>query len=103
MQQRGQPALFIATQQVPIVQGGAQASPTVTAKIFRQLAGVRYGICLSRFPGELNTKSWGERSLWNERRTIWLDKRMPALLEVLRVKRPAVKFGEIKIGTKQPR
>ena len=103
MKQRGQPAFFIAAQQAPIVQGTAQTSPTVTAKIFRQLARVRYGICLSRFLGELNTKSGGERSLWNERRTIWLDERMPALLQILRMEWPAVKLGEIKIRTKQPR
>ena len=102
MEQRSQPALVLATQQAPVVQGDTQASPTVTAKVFRQLARVRYGIGLSRFLGELNAKSGGERSLWNKRRTIWLDKRMPALPQILRMKRPAIKLGEIEIGTKQP-
>ena len=102
MEQRSQPALFIATQQAPLVQGGAQASPTVTAKVVRQLARVRYRIGRSGFLGELNAKSGGEGSLWDKRRTIRLDKRKPALLQILRMKRPAVKLGEVEIGTKQP-
>lgn len=102
MEQRSQPALVMASQQAPVVQGGAKASPAVTANVFWQLARVAYGIGLSRFLGELNPKSGGERSLRSKRRPIWLDKRMPALLQILRMKRPAVKLGEIEIGTKQP-
>jgi len=102
MEQRSQPALFMATQRAPVVQGGAQASPTVTAKVVRQLARVRYRIGRSGFLGELNAKSGGEGSLWDKRRTIWLDKRIPALLQILRMKQPAVKRGEVEIGTKQP-
>ena len=103
MKQRGQPASFTAVQQIPFVQGNAQTSPAITSKTFGQLARIRYGIFLLCLPSELNAKSRGERPLRNERRTIRVDKGTPALFEILRVKRAAVKPGEIKIGTKQPR
>src|SRR5690348_16462587 len=103
MQQRGQPAFLITAQQTPIVQRIANALPTVTAKILRELARIRCGIGFPCFPGKLNTKSRGERSLRNERRSVRIDKRTPALFEILRVERAAAKLGQIKIGTKQPR
>lgn len=103
MKQRSQPVSFLAAQQGPFVQGNAQTSPTVAAKIFGQFARIRYSVCLSRFPGELNAKSGRKRPLWNKWQAARLNKRSPALFKILRMKWPAVKVGKIKIRTKQPR
>ena len=102
MKQAGQAGFFLAAQQGPLVQGNAQTSPTVAAKIFGQLTRIRYSIGLSRFPGELNTKSGRKRPLRNKRQTVRLDKRAPARFETLRMQRAAIEVGKIKIGTKHP-
>ena len=102
MKQGSQPGFFLAAQQGPFVQGNAQASPTVAAKTFGKFTRIRYSVCLSRFPGELNTKSGRKRPLRNKWQTVRLDKRAPALFKILRMKRPAIEVGKIKIWTKQP-
>ena len=103
MKQGSQPGFFPAGQEGPFVQGNAQTSPTVAAKTFGQFTRIRYGVCLSRFPGELNAKSGRKRPLRNKWRAARLNKRAPALFKILRMKWPTVKVGKIKIRTKQPR
>jgi len=102
MKQASQPGFLLAAQQGPFVQGNAQTSPTVAAKTFGQVTRIRYGVCLSRFPGELNTKSGRKRPLRNKWRAVRLNKSAPALFEILRMQRAAIEIGKIKIGTKQP-
>lgn len=103
MEQRGQPAFFIAGQQAPAVQCAAKTSPTITAQTLWEVTRVRYGVCLSCFARELDTEPRRESALRNKRGTVRLDKRLPARLDILRMERAAVELGEIKIGAKQPR
>jgi hypothetical protein len=103
MKQGSQPGFFLAGQRGPFVQGNAQTSPTVAAKTFGQFTWIRYSVCLPRFPRELNTKSGRERPLRNKWQAVRLNKRAPALFEILRMKWSAIKVGKIKIRTKQPR
>lgn len=103
MKQGSQPGFFLAAQQGPFVQGNAQTSPTVAAKTFGQFARIRYSVCLSGVPGELNTKSGRKRPLRNKWQAARLNERAPALFEIPRMQRAAIKVGKIKIRTKQPR
>lgn len=102
MKQGSQPGFFLAAQRGPFVQGNAQASPTAAAKTFGQFTRIRYSVGLSRFPGELNTKSGRKSPLRNKWQTIRLNKRAPALFKILRMQRAAIKVGKIKVWTKQP-
>ena len=102
MKQGSQPQSFLATQQGPFVQGNAQTSPTAAAKTFRQFTRIRYSVCLSA-SGRVECEIGRKRPLRNKRQTVRLNKRAPALFEILRMQRTAIEVGEIKIRTKQPR